>query len=168
MARTALKRGEAAERIWRFLRKTGGVFTANDVARITGVSLYVCRYYLRFLARSGYLRVVGVRSSTREKLYEVKKLTGWKPVTIDHNTYRLRDPNTGSQRKVQKEDARETARSKILAYIENLNGDFSPKEIAEATGINYKTTANLIRKLLREGLLEQVSKRPRARYRRVQ
>lgn len=168
MARASLKKGEAAERIWRFLRKSNGVFTANDVARVTGVSLYVCRYYLRFLARSGYLRVVGIRSSTKEKLYEVKKLTGWKPVTVDHNTYRLTDHNTGSQTRVCKEEKKETARSRILAHIENLEGTFSVKEISEATGVNYKTTANFVRKLFKDGFLEQVSKHPRATYRRAQ
>jgi len=168
MARASLKKGEAAERIWRFLRKTSGIFTANDVARVTGVSLYVCRYYLRFLARSGYLRAVGMRSSTKEKLYEVRKLTGWKPVTVDHNTYRLTDHNTGIQTKVSKGKEKETLRSRILSYIESLEGEFSPKEVSEAVGVNYKTTANFIRKLFKEGFLEQVSERPRARYRRAQ
>ena len=168
MARVALKKGEAAERIWRFLRKVNDVFTVNDVARITGVSRYVCGYYLRFLARAGYLRVVGIRSSTREKLYEVKKLTGWKPVTADHNTYRLTDYNTDTQKKIPKATGKETARFKILSYIESLEGDFSPIEVAKAVGINPKTTANFIRKLYKEGLLEQTSKRPEARYRRVQ
>jgi response regulator of citrate/malate metabolism len=163
MARATLKRGEAAERIWRFLRKSSSIFTANDLARITGVSLYVCRYYLRFLARAGYLRVVGIKRSTKEKIYEVKKLTGNKPVTIDHNVYRLTDHNTGSRRKIQKGNAEETARSKILAHIEKLSGDFSPKEVSQATGVNYKTTANFIRKLYKEGFLEQTSRRP-ARY----
>jgi len=168
MARATLKKGEAAERIWRFLRKVNDVFTVNDVARITGVSRYVCGYYLRFLARAGYLRVVGVRNSTREKLYEVKKLTGWKPVTVDHNTYRLIDHNTETQKKIPKATGKETTRYKILLYIQSLEGDFSPKEVSEAVGVNYKTTANFIRKLFKEGFLEQVSERPRARYRRAQ
>jgi len=167
MARATLKKGEAAERIWRFLRKVSDVFTVNDVARITGVSRHTCSNYLRLLARAGYLRVVGSRHFPREKLYEIKRLTGWKPVTVDCGTYRVTDRNTGTQQIVPRENKSETIRSKLLAYIESLEGDFSPKEISEATGVNYKTTANFIRKLFKEGFLEQTSKRP-ARYRRAQ
>ena len=159
---------KSAEKIWRFVRKMKDPYTVNDVSRITGVPRKVVDYYLYFLSRAGYVRVIHRNRRTNEKTFETIRVTGVKPVTVDQEKRIVIDHNTKERFYIPPLN-RESAREKIRKFLSPITPEkaFTPKEVAQRLSINQGTVSAYLNERFKEGTLQKLSKRP-VTYRRVQ
>jgi len=162
------RKRKSAEKIWKFIRKMKAPYTVNDVSRITGVPRKVVDYYLYFLTRAGYIRVIYRNRLTNEKTFETVKVTGIKPVTVDQEKRIVFDHNTNEHFYIPPL-AKESAREKIRKFLNRIPAEkpFTPGEVAQQLSINKGTTTAYLNELFRKGILQKLSKRP-VTYRRAQ
>ena len=162
------RKRKSAEKIWKFIRKMKDPYTVNDVSRVAGVSRKVAEYYLCFLSRAGYVRVICQDRRTKEKTFETIKVTGIKPVTVDSKKRIVIDHNTNERFYIPPSN-KESARERIKKFLDQISPEdvFAPEEIAQQLSINQGTVSNYLNELSKRGTLQKITRRP-VTYRRAQ
>ncbi len=142
------------EKAWAFVRKTKTPFTAWDLARIAQVSYNFARQYVRYLKSAGYIKAVGKRG--KEKTYRTIKITGIKPVKINHHKRVVIDTNTGEEIPL-KSQKRSEIQQNIWQTILELQ-TFTTSQIYNRTFINKDTIRHYLRYLKKAEYIKEIGR----------
>ncbi len=142
------------EKAWAFVRKTKTPFTAWDLARIAQVSYSFARHYIRFLKSAGYIKLAGKKG--KENAYRTIKITGIKPVKINHHKRVVIDTNTGEEIPL-KLQRRSEIQQNIWQTILELQ-TFTTSQIYDRTFINKDTIRHYLRYLKKAGYIKEFGK----------
>lgn len=148
-----------AEKAWAFVRKAKQPFTSWDLARIAQVPYYYARRYIYYLTKAGYIKQVGYIKN--QKLYRTIKVTGIKPVEINHHKKQVVDYNTLKEYKV--EETEKTYKT-IWNFIMQ-NHIVTVSQVHASTGISRDTIRHYLVSLERNGYLESTRKSKAKEYR---
>ncbi|SNZ07731.1 hypothetical protein SAMN06265182_0989 [Persephonella hydrogeniphila] len=143
------------EKAWAFVRKTKQPFTAWDLARVAQVSYSFARKYVYYLQRAEYLKIVGKRG--KERLYRTIRITGVKPVKVNHHKKVVIDENTGEVFSITK-TKRSEIRQRIWDAIKELQ-QFTTSDIYKKTLVATDSIRDYVRFLEKAGFVEKISKK---------